>query len=427
MVESFNHLYIGSAKEDDARERQGAERDVDYQRRVAKSLMRLIASADASECASIEEVIGVLKKRDLLAMGVLDLLWTYVEPDKTPASATKEDVGAALSIIAMAAKVDRGLISSRLDLLCKPEVWAKASTDFHFGYHVCNIVEKIGQKIDLKDMASIQQPQRRFGQDFALLQQLEAAVLSNFGRIGEDRSWVPMMEKALNAVFHVAEHPEEMGQRWMLRCGAELQMAVDDPSRRSVLLVRWLSLVGHLAIRILVHIDVAYTGEVKRRHLLLEQERRRMTLLTRPGSALNRSPRPSLLNESSNSCNMSREDPDEDILGNQGAVEDVQAELIQSMLEDQVLRPEAPLAKASLVVLNFLQKDNWHRTSPPVFAAAATAFSKLLLISSKWTEPRLRLFFTILSSENVPAAVRDVLVIASGDLSVRFPNLVGFM
>ena len=44
-------------------------------------------------------------------------------------------------------------------VLVSEELWARARGDFAFAFHLCDVLEKIGQKIDLKDEESLKKPQ----------------------------------------------------------------------------------------------------------------------------------------------------------------------------------------------------------------------------------------------------------------------------
>jgi condensin complex subunit 1 len=54
-------------------------------------------------------------------------------------------------------------------------------------------------------------------------------------------------------------------------------------------------------------------------------------------------------------------------------------------------------------------------------AASSLALAKLMLISSQFCEEHLQLLFTMMEKSDDPV-IRANLIIASGDLSFRFPN-----
>ena len=67
--------------------------------------MQLVMGADASELASLEEVIGELVRQKLLRDGVLRYCWHFADPSSPRSAAPAPKVHAALSLLAMAAKV----------------------------------------------------------------------------------------------------------------------------------------------------------------------------------------------------------------------------------------------------------------------------------------------------------------------------------
>lgn len=124
----------------------------------------------------------------------------------------------------------------------------------------------------------------------------------------------------------------------------------------------------------------------------------------------------------------SKDDEDEeDInaeLGVGSVAADAELDAIKDACEAQILRsagllgPYAKLVSAVCHSRTLLHGDATLRSS------ALLALSKLMVVDSAACEANLQLLFTLLQNRSVEAALRSNLVIALGDLALRFPNVL---
>nr|XP_009683383.1 PREDICTED: condensin complex subunit 1 isoform X2 [Struthio camelus australis] len=113
----------------------------------------------------------------------------------------------------------------------------------------------------------------------------------------------------------------------------------------------------------------------------------------------------------------------EEELGLVGAsADDTEAELIRSICETELLDGKHLFSAFVPLVLKICNNPGLY-SDPALSAAAALTLGKVCMISSEFCDSHLRLLFTMMEKSALPG-VRSNLMIAAGDLAIRFPNLV---
>uniref|UniRef100_A0A667WNH5 Condensin complex subunit 1 n=1 Tax=Myripristis murdjan TaxID=586833 RepID=A0A667WNH5_9TELE len=113
----------------------------------------------------------------------------------------------------------------------------------------------------------------------------------------------------------------------------------------------------------------------------------------------------------------------EEELGLIGAsAEDTEAELIRKICETELLAEEN-LLSAFLPLLVKVCSSPGRYSHPQLTTAACLALSQYMMISPSVCEDHIRLLFTVLERSTLPV-VRANAIIALGDLTVRFPNIL---
>ncbi|MED6287600.1 hypothetical protein CHARACLAT_018073 [Characodon lateralis] len=113
----------------------------------------------------------------------------------------------------------------------------------------------------------------------------------------------------------------------------------------------------------------------------------------------------------------------EEELGLIGAsAEDTEAELIRKICETELLAEEN-LLSAFLPLLVKICSSPGRYSHPQLTTAACLALSQYMMISPSVCEDNIRLLFTVLERSTLPV-VRANTIIALGDLTVRFPNIL---
>ncbi|WAR15385.1 CND1-like protein [Mya arenaria] len=250
----------------------------------------------------------------------------------------------------------------------------------------------------------------------------------------ENRYWIPLMEQAVNVIYKLAECPDQIcGDLIKKLCtegsvqtesvlekdgGTEDNMEEGNPldtlekdqeessaSFASGVLSRLLSLVGHVALRQLVHLDLAVFGEMKRRRAIQEQKEWIQTPASkRPKDSTN-------------------QETIEEEMGLAGAAaEDAESEYIRKICETEVVTGNT-LLSAFGPLLAAICSNQQKYPDPELQTAATLALAKFMMVSSEFCDGHLQLLFTMLEKSTSPI-IRANTIVAMGDLCFRFPNLI---
>ncbi|KAL2776976.1 condensin complex subunit 1, partial [Daubentonia madagascariensis] len=176
-----------------------------------------------------------------------------------------------------------------------------------------------------------------------------------------------------------------------------------SPMLPTFLLMNLLSLAGDVALQQLVHLEQAVSGELCRRRVLREEQEHKT--------------------KDPKEKNTSSETTMEEELGLVGATaDDTEAELIRGICEMELLGGKQTLAAFVPLLLKVCNNPGLY-SNPDLSAAASLALGKFCMISATFCDSQLRLLFTMLEKSSLPT-VRSNLMVATGDLAIRFPNLV---
>ena len=239
------------------------------------------------------------------------------------------------------------------------------------------------------------------------------------------------MEAAVTLIYQLAEGPEKICAHILQVCSQKalenLQEADGQkeesgasPSRVSdgasslptFLLLHLVALVGQVALRQVAHLEVSVSAELRRRRILREEEKTKKHKERSDSSTIKKRPR-----STGNDTTMEEE------LGLIGAsADDTEAELIRSICETELLDEKHLFSAFVPLVLKICNNPGLY-SDPALRAAAALTLGKICMISSEFCDSHLRLLFTMMEKSPLPV-VRSNLIIAAGDLAIRFPNQV---
>ncbi|MFH4979052.1 hypothetical protein AB6A40_005761 [Gnathostoma spinigerum] len=194
---------------------------------------------------------------------------------------------------------------------------------------------------------------------------------------------------------------------------------------------RLCAFIGQVALKTLIHVDVSFVAEIKRKNELLHAIRHMKSqtftpLLSEEELETFDENTASLLELDS----MHRigffdfsEDEQDDRLGLTGISEDDRVvDQARQICEHFIFKKGRLLSRLARFVI-FLAKTKNKVCSERVQTVAALALSKLMLLSSRVCSGYMPVFIELLSTSTSPEC-RSNLMIAAGDLCARFPNIV---
>lgn len=232
-----------------------------------------------------------------------------------------------------------------------------------------------------------------------------------------------MAEQAIGAIYTLSKHPDNLCSEILRRktkhvfqqgtasSAEDVSMAeaedglptpppeeAEKPQKGSLALSQLLFLVGHIAIKQIVHLELCEL-DFKRRKAEKEKQK--------PANA---------------SLAKAKEDADElDLIG--GTTEDDFTEAMAHIRERELLYGEKSLlSNFGPLVMEICSNSNAYKDQD-LQAAATLCMAKLMCVSSEFCEKNLPLLITILERSEDPIT-RSNVVIALGDMAVCFNHLI---
>ncbi|XP_050793006.1 condensin complex subunit 1 isoform X1 [Gopherus flavomarginatus] len=410
VLSAYRRLYLSPSGDS---ERARAES-------LVRSLSLLMVDASLGTIQCLGEIISEFMQKDEIKPPVVHLLWEQFT-EKSQCSALERC--AAVMLLGMMARGKPEIVGSNLDVLVTTGLDEKVIEDYRLAQEVCSAISKLSNSNKLaegKNHAPFRLPQTH-----QLFRHLSEAVTTGFAQ--PSTLWIPFMESAITLIYQLAEGPEEICAQILQCCSQQALERVQEPqgvetepgtSPSSIpgdantlptfLLTHLLSLVGNVALQQVVHLERAVSAELRRRRVLgEEQEAKKHVNSTKEQSVK------SIENETTM----------EEDLGLVGAsADDTEAELIRNICDTELLDGKQLLSAFIPLVLKICNNPGLYN-DPALSAAAALALGKLCMVSAEFCDSHLRLLFTMLEKSTLPG-VRSNLMIAAGDLAIRFPNLV---
>ncbi|XP_026949018.1 condensin complex subunit 1 isoform X2 [Sagmatias obliquidens] len=369
------------------------------------SLLLVDASVGTIQC--LEEILCEFVQKDELKPAVTQVLWERATK-KVPCSALERC--SSVMLLGMMARGKPEIVGSNLDTLVSIGLDEKLPQDYRLAQQVCRAIANISDR--RKPSLGKRHPPFRLPQEHCLFERLQETVTK--GVVCPDPLWIPFKEAAVTLIYQLAEGPEVICARMLQGCAKQAleklgekstpqEATKDTPVLPTFLLMNLLSLAGDVALQQLVHLEQAVSGELCRRRVLREEQEHKT--------------------KEPKEKNPSSEATMEEEMGLVGATaDDTEAELIRGICELELLDGKQTLAAFVPLLLKVCNNPGLY-SNPELSAAASLALGKFCMISATFCDSQLRLLFTMLEKSSLPI-VRSNLMIATGDLAIRFPNLV---
>ncbi|XP_053935686.1 condensin complex subunit 1 isoform X2 [Cuculus canorus] len=406
VLNAYRQLYLSPSGDSERARAQG----------LVHSLSLIMVDASLGTIQCLEEIVSEFVQKDEIKPAVIQLLWERFT-EKSQCSSLERR--AAVMLLGMMARGKPEIIGSNLDVLVTVGLSEKVSEDYRLAQEVCNAISKLAR--NPKPVQGKTNAPFRLPQDHVLFGRLSETVSKGFAQ--PSSHWIPFMEAAVMLIYQLAEGAEEICAHILQVCSQQAleKLQEDDPegspsrvshgasSLPTFLLMHLMSLVGQVALQQVAYLEVSVSAELRRRRVLREEEK------TKKQS--NSSTKKQRSRSTGNETTMEEE------LGLVGAsADDTEAELIRSICETELLDGKHLFSAFIPLVLKICNNPGLY-SDPALSAAAALTLGKVCMISSEFCDSQLRLLFTMMEKSALPA-VRSNLIIAAGDLAIRFPNLV---
>ncbi|KAK3513826.1 hypothetical protein QTP70_028853 [Hemibagrus guttatus] len=399
VVQAYRRLYLNP---------QGDSTRVKAQTLV-DSLSELMVDASLGTIQCLEEIVQeFFSTESALQASVVQVLWERFSGKRECSPLHRR---AAVLLLGMAARAEREVVLSNLDTLCSVALGEKVTEDYLLARDavitITNITDHIRQS---------KGPAFRLPMDHHLFSCLTQAVAD--GVILSDPHWQTFMEQAVRLIYFLAESPDQLCARLLQRSAHLLLEQITEGGEQSqmfegsqdsqdqkvncVSLAQLLSLCGFVAFWQVSHLERSVSAELRRRRGEKEEKEEK--------GPVNKN------KEANDSCV-------EEELGLTGAsAEDTEAEFIRKICETELLA-EGNMLSMFLPLLVKVCSSPGRYSHAQLTTAACLALSQFMMISPVVCTDNIRLLFTVLEKSPLPV-VRANAIIALGDLTVRFPNIL---
>lgn len=383
--------------------------------KVAQNLIGFLKNATISEVACIEGLVKEFVKSGDINSHVIKVLWEKFT--KKLADTTDEESHSCLMLLSMAAGCQPEIVSSNIDNLVSVGLGERAKSDFMLAKETCIALLKI--KTGKPSMESKDPPFRMKETEniFIRLTELLVEGITN----EKDFNWIPFAEQAVNVIYSLADTPEKICGGVIKKLAQEviafsekyedLSQSSGDTNIKcsSLLLCRFISICGHIALAQVTHLEVNVFAELKRRQNLKEKKKNRRNKQS--------------LNKSTYTPISAKTNEAEDDTGLMGAVaDDAETEFIRKVCETEILDGRNLLGILCPLIVSVC-RDPSKYAEPDLCAASSLALAKCMMVSSEFCENNMQLLITILERSSEPIT-RANIIVALGDLATRFPNAV---
>ncbi|KAG7376707.1 hypothetical protein PHYPSEUDO_012862 [Phytophthora pseudosyringae] len=379
---------------------------------VAENLVKFLDECTVAEYTCLERIMGELHRSQKVPMVVISSLWGLVDVTVYPISI----VSNALALLSMIANIDDSMLFSndRLgqvlsmgfgDVACSPD------SRYRVLGSACRLVQCI--QLEPKSAKSNSQTQRRIQRSNLdateqIIIRLQRFLALDF--VGDDgieleclhSTWFDTVQQAIEAIFSICERPEDVCGDVIKHLSLRLfESETNDVSR--VELAHFFFVLGHSAVKVAIHVEKLAT-KVKRM-------RGNRNAAARPAD--NTAP------------NGDAEDVSamEDELGVAAEVEAEEDTFVNNIIQKEIACRNLLGLYGPLIIRVLVGNEEEFKSDELLTECAVVALSKFMAVSEEFCEKHLQLLFTILQDSPQPSVRGDV-IIALGDLSFRFPNLV---
>lgn len=376
---------------------------------VARNMMSLTFGATPAELTSLEQLLSMMMKAGHISELVVSKLWQVYSIQKREISRTQRR--GAIIVLGMLALAEPEIAVKEMEAMLRIGLGTLGKADLILSKFTCIALKRMNPGSQAKGKEGV----AKLSNDHTVLTKLASMVEI----VSDSKEWYGVAEQAIGAIYSLSKHPDVLCSEILrrktrsvfqshIRLSSSLEMkeTSSQSSERSqtpqkgssILLSQLLFIVGHIAIKQIVHIELCEL-EFKRRKVEQEKEKS--------------------VNQAKTSG--STEENELDLIG--GTTEDDFSEAMTHIRERELLYGDKSLlSKFGPLVADICANNNAY-PDPNLQASATICMAKLMCVSSEYCEKQLPLLITIMERSDDPI-VRSNAVIALGDMAVCFNHLI---
>jgi len=392
---------------------------------IARNMISLTFGATPAELTSLEQLLSTMMKASHVSELVISKLWQVYGVQKKEIS--KSQRRGAIIVLGMLATASPDIVIGELETMLRIGLGGLGRKDLQLAKYTCIALRRISPT-----GRQAQETAFKFSKlpnDHAVLVKLAAIIEI----VSDSKEWYGVAEQAISAIYALSKHPDTLCSEILRRKTKHVfqqrqksepvsqdpddmdvdMMDVDDgpptppaeeepdePKQKgSIALSQLLFIVGHVAIKQIVHLELC-EQDFKRRKNEKDKAKPAETAAEK----------------------QAKEDADDlDLIG--GTTEDDFTEAMAHIRERELLYgPDSLLANFGPLVTEICSNNTTYKDCN-LQAAATLCLAKLMCVSSEYCERNLPLLITILERSKDPIT-RSNVVIALGDMAVCFNHLI---
>ena len=398
---------------------------------IARNMISLTFGASPAELTSLEQLLSTMMQAGSISELVVTKLWQVYGVQKKEISRNQRR--GAIIVIGMLALADADIVVKELDTMLKIGLGSLGRADLALARYTCVALRRIqptGRKSTAGPVAF-----SKFSNDHTVLKKLAAMTLM----ASDSKEWycplnspnsmfaltgcrLGVAEQAVGAIYALSKHPDILCSELIRQRtkyvfqGQEASFehdAMDEtdgppshspnepipPKQSAPALSQLLFLVGHIAIKQIVHLELCEL-DFKRRKAEKEKSKASGESTKKKGE----------------------DDQDElDLIG--GTTEDDFAEAMAHIRERELLYGQNSLLSHFGPLVAEICSNSMAYNDRDLQGAATLCMAKLMCVSSEYCEKHLPLLITIMERSEDPIT-RSNVVIALGDMAVCFNHLI---
>lgn len=353
---------------------------------IAKNLIELTFSASAADLASLEKLLCMMYENGHINQDIIRVIWQIynMDPNEDGPFGSKEQFRGSIIILGMLAWSDHNIVLRGLDNLLNVGLGQKGQNDLVFAKYSCVALQRIIPHINKNnDTIKIDREEEAVGK----LQE----VLTGYT---EHPEWYAVAEQAIGAIYLISSRPDDVCSDIIKKKCLRTFNNRGKDELSSVSLSQLLFVVGHVAIKTIVHLEMMEAIFKKKK----------------------------LETESLKKKEISQDSKDElEMIG--GTSEDDFADAVIYIREREILYGEGSLLARFGPLVKEICYNAARYNNAALQRSAVLCMAKLMCVSSKYCEDNLPLLITIMEKSPDPI-IRCNCVIGLGDMAVCFNNLV---
>ncbi|CCH41911.1 Condensin complex subunit 1 [Wickerhamomyces ciferrii] len=373
LVECYKNLFL-LAPEDASELEQAAL--------IAKNLISLTYSATVPELASLEKLLGLMYESSLINETVIKVLWQIYSFQNQTFS--KKQRRGSIIVLGMLALSDNEITMKGIDALLTIGLGPKGKEDLILAKYSCIALYRVvpnDKNITLSKVPREKEAIEKLG-----------SLLIEYNSNSE---YFSVAEQAINTIFNISSKPEEVTTEIIKQKTKMTFGKLIEGQSQVVSLSQLLFIVGHVAIKVIVHLEVL-EGQFKKKKIEAEIAK--------------------------NKGDKKDEDANElEMIG--GTSEDDFADAVAFIKEKEILYGENSLLAKFGPLVKEICSNNLKYDNKILQRSAVLCMEKLMCVSSKYCEDNLALLITIMERSTDPI-IRSNAVLGLGDMAVCFNNLV---